>query len=327
MQFSPLGCVEQPRCCEITQLTLLPQTDRRFLYKQEAVTYSHEITVWRSTCLFLLVLYFLWSIKQLYNLSLCSLTNRRTHVCFQAHTRQEQTSACRGLNVSLPEHRGWWLMKQCPLCYIKHQHIPALFTDLMHINHLTSSTYRHHIRPPQMEGDKMVWTQRGVGWGDGLRDLEMEEEEKHNEQSQNSTQWNTVRLCPSASQRERERWSGLLAAWLTSFLPLPFCFLPPAYAAFCKAEHTEATRSLKLQRPTGLNSLSNLSGHLKVFQPRYRGNTEKFHIETDERKKTYIKVGRRWRRERGVRGSTWGNLYIYTTRMSYICPDSVFMCF
>lgn len=174
-------------------------------------------------------------------------------------------------------------MKQCPLCYIKHQHIPTLFTDLMHINHLTSSTYRHHIRPPQIESDNMVWTQRG---GDGMRGLEMEEEEeKHNEQSQNSTQWNIVRLCPSVSQWEREHWSGLLAAWLTSFLPLPFCFLSPAYAAFCKAEHTEATRSLKLQRPTGLNSLSNLSGHLKVFQPRYRENMEKLHIEADERDK------------------------------------------
>lgn len=160
--------------------------------------------------------------------------------------------------MSLLEHRGWWLMKHCPLCYIKHQHIPTLFTDLMHIIYLNTSSYRHHIRPPQLYSDDMVSTQKGGR--DGMR----EKEEKSKEQSQNSTQWNTAHL--PVTESKHAGW----ACWLPGFLPLLFCFLLSAQAAFCKAEHTEANRSIKLELPTGLNSLSNLSGHLKVFQPCYR---------------------------------------------------------
>lgn len=32
-----------------------------------------------------------------------------------------------GLNMSVPEHRGWWLMVACPLCCTEHQHIPTPF--------------------------------------------------------------------------------------------------------------------------------------------------------------------------------------------------------
>lgn len=97
-----------------------------------------------------------------------------------------------------------------------------------------------------------------------MRDVARVEEEKHIEQSENSTQPNTVHLCPSATQG---MLVGLLAAEL---FPTGFQFPAACYAVFYKAERTEGTGSLKLQRPAGLNSLLSISGYLKVFPPYYR---------------------------------------------------------
>ena len=172
-------------------------------------------------------------------------------------------------------------MKRCPLCYAEHQHIPALFTDLMHINHLTTSTYRHRIRSPLLESDNVVWTQ-GVGVGgcdDGGRGERRPEIARRGKCS-------AAYAHLPVSQRERaSAGRGLPAARLDSFSCRCLSVSPPpAYAAFCKAEHTEAGRGSKLHRPTGLNSLSNLSGHLKVFPPccGERRGGKKLNIETDD---------------------------------------------
>lgn len=58
-----------------------------------------------------------------------------------------------------------------------------------------------------------------------MRDVARVEEEKHIEQSENSTQRNTVYLCPSATQGKRQCW---LACWLPSFFLQAFSFLLPA---------------------------------------------------------------------------------------------------
>lgn len=164
--------------------------------------------------MFVLVLYIHWSMKQLIKLGL--LPHRQTCLLQNAQLAGKHTSGCRGLNVSLPGHRGWWLMQQCPMCYIEHQHIPTLFTGLMHINHLTCSTCGQHIK---MESDNMmslsIWRRR-EGW-EGMREEEKEPFVQY------STNWNAVCLYPSASQWEEECWLGLLAAQLTTAL----CFLPP----------------------------------------------------------------------------------------------------
>ena len=109
-----------------------------------------------------------WLTEQLYNLTLLPVH----HVRLREHTWQKEMSmsvcVCVCVCVCVLWSRcvaaraeGRWLMKRCPLCHAEDQHIPALFTDLMHINHLTTSTYRHRIRSPRIESDNMVWTQRG----------------------------------------------------------------------------------------------------------------------------------------------------------------------
>lgn len=39
-----------------------------------------------------------------------------------------------------------------PLCHAEHEHSLTLFSELMHIKHITESTYRHHNISPLIEG-------------------------------------------------------------------------------------------------------------------------------------------------------------------------------
>lgn len=112
---------------------------------------------------------------------------------------------------------------------------------------------------------------------------------------------------------------GLLAAEL---FPTGFQFPAACYAVFYKAEHTEGTGSLKLQRPAGLNSLLSISGYLKVFPPYYR--------EENPNKDGWVNNIYKYARDAGKK--EWGdctkeNIWIYIANTVYrIYPDSVFLC-
>ena len=182
------------------------------------------------------------------------------------------------------EHRGLGLMKQCPLCHIRHQQNSTLFTDLKHIKHLTTSTYRHHIGPPGIKSDNMVWNQ-GWGWNE-MRDLEQEEEERNKEQSQNSTQQNAVHLCASMTicQSVRAAWLvGLLAAWLASFLLQPLhcpsaclCSVLQGWAHWSNKE-LRASVPCWAELPPG--PVRTPEGFSALLQ---RDGEKLYHIETDE---------------------------------------------
>lgn len=112
---------------------------------------------------------------------------------------------------------------------------------------------------------------------------------------------------------------GLLAAEL---FPTGFQFPAACYTVFYKAEHTEGTGSLKLQRPAGLNSLLSISGYLKVFPPYYR--------EENPNKDGWVNNIYKCARDAGKK--EWGdctkeNIWIYIANTVYrIYPDSVFLC-
>lgn len=193
------------------------------------------------------------------------LLSRRQHSTCASH----YTGTSCGLNMSLAEHRGWWLMVTCPLCHAEHQHIHTLFTELMDIKHISGSTYGHPVRLPLIEGKNTQ--HRSLCQDRGEQDVMLSEEQGWGgDDSENSTQWNEVNLYPSASQM------GLFLASL-----------------FCKTEHTEETSSSEIHQHTAANSplkcLWKAEG-VGVLLQRHRGGG-------DRRQSSDMKMGQWWRRQ------------------------------
>lgn len=165
---------------------------------------------------------------------------------------------------------GWWLMVTCPLHYTEHQHFPTLFTELMPINHIANSNYGHHIRSPPYRGHHSPC--RGGGEKDVML-FKLQDRGKTLKIAHNEIRWIFTHLSG--------RW-----AFLDS--------------RFCKTEHTKETNSPEIQRHTAVNSLSNVSGNLKVLAPCYshRGGR-------DRRQSSNKKVGQWWQRQIRQEAREW----------------------